>query len=41
MTTNRDPFEPGNVATGPDGQLAHPEALAHVERLKLKASPGW
>jgi alkyl sulfatase BDS1-like metallo-beta-lactamase superfamily hydrolase len=36
MTTNRDSFEPGNVATGPRGQQAHPEALAQVDRLQLK-----
>jgi alkyl sulfatase BDS1-like metallo-beta-lactamase superfamily hydrolase len=30
------PFEPGNTTTGPKGQLAHPDALSHSERLVKK-----
>ncbi len=31
-----DSFEPGNTATGPAGQRAHPEQIAHLQRLQLK-----
>lgn len=31
-----DSFDPGNTATGPRGQLAHPDTIAHSDRLVKK-----
>ena len=31
-----DSFEPGTRATGPRGQLAHPDTIKHSERLVKK-----
>lgn len=32
----QEPFSPGKTGTGPKGQLAHPETIAHSERLVRK-----
>ncbi len=34
--TDTAPFSPGNTATGEQGQLAHPDMIAHSERLVRK-----